>query len=81
VGLVEKGLITPMLRPRRHPVMTCPSVKVTLLLAKEDWVFLQRRHPFGASAVLRDLIAQYRSRCEHRDQDEVPFDRESLRDL
>jgi hypothetical protein len=48
-----------MRRPRRHSATPYPTTKISMWVSKADWQWLQTRHRFDASRVVRQLISDY----------------------
>jgi hypothetical protein len=54
-----------MRRPRRHPAVSCPTTKISVWVSAADWAWLQTRHRFDASRVVRELIGDYCRRTQN----------------
>lgn len=57
-----------MARPGRHHVAAYPLTKISAWVDDDDWQWLQTRHRYEASAVLRRLIHDYRRSIEEPQQ-------------
>jgi hypothetical protein len=53
-----------MARGGRHQATSYPVVKICVWVGRDDWQWMQSRHPYAASDVLRRLIGDYRRTIE-----------------
>ena len=53
-----------MARGGRHQATSYPVTKISLWVGADDWTWLQTRHRYDASRVVRDLIGDYRRQTE-----------------
>jgi hypothetical protein len=67
-----------MRRGGRHRAAAYPLTKISAWVDATDWAWLQSRHRYDASAVLRQLIGQYRRKIEEPEEELAPLDLEEL---
>jgi len=53
-----------MARSGRHKATSYELTKISAWVGADDWAFLQSRHRYAASDVLRRLIHEYRLKVE-----------------
>jgi len=67
------------MRGGRHRAAAYPLTKISAWVDEADWRWLQCRHRYDASAVLRRLISEYRQKIEEpRAAEKWDFDLEGL---
>ena len=57
-----------------------PLHKITLWIRADDWPWLQARHRYDASRVIRELVIEYRRKVEEREAP-AKFDAADLANL